>query len=188
MQIRLMTKDDAEPIAAVLNDAIKNSIAHFGTTPTSAQEVLADWHGAGELFPWLVACDDDGSFLGFAKGSPWRTRQAYRWTVETGIYLVKSAHGKGISKALYRTLFALLEAQGYRILMAGVSLPNPPSEGLHESMGMSIAGDFSPAGYKFGQWISVRRYQMMLGDPESAPIPIRAVTSAWEEVCPTPNT
>ncbi|MGV6814358.1 MAG: N-acetyltransferase family protein [Phycisphaerales bacterium] len=187
MQIRLMTKADAEPIAAVLNHAIKNSIAHFGTTPTSADEVLGDWHAAGEVFPWLVACDDAGAFLGFAKGSAWRTRRAYRWTVETGIYLVDSAHSKGIGTELYRTLFALLEAQGYRILMAGVSLPNPPSERLHESMGMSAAGDFSPAGYKFGQWISVRRYHMMLGDPESAPSPIRSVTSVWEEMHPTPS-
>jgi len=186
MQIRLMTKDDAEPIAGVLNEAIGGSIAHFGTVPTDADEVLEDWYGSGETYPWLVASSDDGQFIGFAKGSAWKTRKAYRWTVETGIYLAHGSQGIGAGKALYTVLFEILEKQGYRIALAGVSVPNPPSEGLHTSMGMNIVGEIDPAGFKLGQWIPVRIYQKNLGELGEGTVPgnIRAVTSVWEEMHP----
>jgi len=184
MQIRLMTKEDAGEIADVLNVAIASSVAHFGTVPTDAEEVLQSWHATSETYPWLVAVGDDGGFMGFAKGSPWNTRQAYRWTVETGIYLNKESQGMGVGKTLYTKLFDVLALQGYRIVLAGVSIPNPASEQLHESMGMTVVGDVTPAGYKFGKWISVRRYQFHLGkiDSGTVPRPIRSVSSVWDEL------
>ncbi len=183
MQIRRMTKDDAEPIAAVLNAAIGSSIAHFGTVPTTAGEVLEDWYKAGEIYPWLVASDDDGAFMGFAKASAWKTRTAYKWTTETGIYINAGSQGMGVGKALYTKLFELLTLQGYRIIVTGVSLPNDASVALHESMGMQLVGDLDPAGYKLGQWIPVRIYQKHLGElsPGTVPGHIRAVSSVWEE-------
>ena len=184
MHIRLMTKEDVGDIAEVLNAAIRTSIAHFGTVPTDADEVLEDWYSAGETYPWLVAHDDAGKFMGFAKGSAWKTRKAYKWTVETGIYLAKGSQGDGAGKALYTKLFEVLTLQGYRIVITGISLPNDASVGLHESMGMEVAGELAPAGYKLGQWIPVRLYQMHLGKLEAGTIPghIRAVTSVWEEL------
>ena len=184
MLIELMTKADADDIAAVLNHAIGNSIAHFGTIPTDADEILEDWYHAGETYPWLVARNEDGEFIGFAKGSAWKTRKAYRWTVETGVYLVTGSQGIGAGKKLYTKLFEVLARQGYRVALAGVSLPNDASVGLHESMGMSVVGDIDPAGFKLGEWIPVRLYQMQLGDVSEGTIPgnIRAVTSVWEEL------
>ncbi len=184
MHIRLMTKEDASAIAEVLNVAIGTSIAHFGTVPTSADEVLEDWHNAGETYPWLVGVDDEGQFIGFAKGSAWKTRLAYRWTVETGIYLVKGSQGVGSGKALYTKLFEVLALQGYRVVVTGISLPNDASIGLHEAMGMEVVGELAPAGYKLGHWIGVRLYQKHLGDLSDGTIPghIRATTSVWEEL------
>jgi len=184
MQIRMMTKDDAGDIAAVLNAAIGSSTAHFGTVPTDGDEVLEDWHSSAETYPWLVATDDKDAFIGFAKGSAWKTRHAYRWTVETGIYLVDGAKGIGTGKKLYSKLFEVLAGQGYRIALAGVSVPNPPSEGLHEAMGMTIVGEIDPAGFKLGEWIPVRLYQKHLGElaPDTIPGSIRAATSVWEEI------
>ncbi|MDF1808985.1 MAG: GNAT family N-acetyltransferase [Phycisphaerales bacterium] len=184
MQIRLMTNDDAPDIANVLNIAIGGSIAHFGTVPTSCDEVLEDWYNSSETYPWLVARTDDGKFIGFAKGSAWKTRKAYRWTVESGIYLAAESQGMGAGKKLYTKLFEILTLQGYRIVLAGVSLPNDASVGLHESLGMSIAGDIDPAGFKLGEWIPVRLYQKQLGDTNKGSVPgnIRAVTSVWEEL------
>ena len=184
MQIRLMTKDDAGDVAQVLNYSIGQSIAHFGTVPTDEKSVLEEWYAAGEIYPWLVARTDEGEFIGFAKGDAWKTRNAYRWTVESGIYLVEGSQGIGAGKALYSKLFEMLRLQGFRVVFAGVSLPNPASEGLHVSMGMQPAGDFAPAGYKLGKWISVRYYQLHLCDLAADAVPgtIRAVTSVWEEM------
>lgn len=184
MRIRLMTKDDAGDIAEVLNHAIGNTSAHFGTVPTDADEVLKEWYAAGETYPWLVATSDDERFIGFAKGSAWKSRQAYKWTVETGIYLVAGSQGIGAGRVLYSMLFEILAKQGYRVAVAGVSVPNAASEGLHESMGMYIVGDIAPAGYKLGQWITVRLYQKHLGEIGDDTIPgtIRSVTSVWEEL------
>lgn len=184
MHIRLMTKEDAGDVADVLNVAIGTSIAHFGTVPIDADEVLKDWYSAGETYPWLVAIDDDGQFIGFAKGSAWKTRQAYRWTVETGIYLAKGSQGRGAGKALYTKLFEVLALQGYRVVITGISLPNDASVGLHESMGMEVVGELAPAGYKLGHWIPVRLYQKRLSDLSDGTIPgnIRAVMSVWEEL------
>ena len=184
MQIRLMTKDDAGDIAQVLNKAIGQTTAHFGTVPTNADRVIEDWHQAKEVYPWLVARDEQDEFMGFAKGSAWKTREAYRWTVETGIYLTPGAQGKGIGKALYSKLFELLTGQGFRMVITGVSLPNDASVGLHESFGMEAVGEISPAGYKLGQWVPVRLYQKQLGvlGDDTIPGALRAVSSVWEEL------
>lgn len=184
MPIRLMHSDDCGPIAGVLNHAIEHGVAHFGTEPTSTELVREDWETTRERFPWIVASADDGSFAGFAKASSWKTRKAYDWTVESGIYLVEGAQGRGLGRTLYRRLFEVLAAQGYRVVLAGVSVPNPGSERLHESMGMTAVGDIAPAGYKHGRWVSVRIYQKQLGalSDHEPPGPIRGVRGVWDEI------
>ena len=186
MPIRLMTPEDCSHIADVLNHAIATGVAHFGTVLTDADEVRADWESTRGEYPWLVATGEDGTFIGFAKASAWKTRKAYTWTVEAGIYLVEGAQGKGMGRALYESLFSILRAQGYRIVLAGVSVPNPASERLHESMGMESVGDISPAGYKLGHWVPVRIYQKLLGACDDTIVPgqIRSVQSVWQQLHP----
>lgn len=184
MQIRLMQHDDCGVVAGVLNHAIETGVAHFGTVLTSEAQVREDWESTQDLYPWLIACSDDGAFIGFAKASAWKTRKAYTWTVESGIYLVEGTHGKGVGRRLYESLFEVLEVQGYRIVLAGVSVPNAGSERLHESMGMQTVGDIAPAGYKLGQWVPVRIYQKLLSpcDDSSVPMQIRGVQQVWDEL------
>ncbi len=183
MKIRLMQSEDCEAVAAVLNHAISTGIAHFGTVLTNTAEVRADWESTRDLYPWLIASSDDDAFIGFAKASAWKTRKAYDWTVESGIYLVEGAQGKGVGRALYKALFELLKAQGYRIVLAGVTVPNPGSERLHEAMGMHSVGDIAPAGFKHGRWVPVRIYQKLLApcDDSEVPIPVRGVQQTWDQ-------
>lgn len=176
-----MHSDDCPHIAAVLNHAIAHGVAHFGTTTTDADEVLGDWQDTREHMPWLVAQGEDGTFLGFAKASKWKVRQAYDWSVESGIYISDHAQGQGVGRALYHMLFMLLAAQGYRIVLAGVTVPNPASERLHESCGFTRVGDIAPAGYKLGRWVSVRIYQKHLG-AFTEPPRIRRVEDVWREL------
>jgi len=179
-----MQGEDSGCVADVLNHAISSGVAHFGTVLTNANEVRGDWESTRNTYPWLIATSDDGAFIGFSKASAWKTRKAYDWTVETGIYLVEGAHGKGVGKALYERLFELLKAQGYKVIVSGVSVPNPGSERLHESMGMRSVGDIAPAGYKHGRWVSVRIYQLLLSgcDESDTPMPVRDVETAWNEL------
>ncbi len=175
-----MTSDDCEHIAGVLNHAIEHGVAHFGTTSVRPGDVARDWQATRAFMPWLVAEDERG-FLGFAKASRWKSRQAYDWTLETGIYITNQAQGGGVGRALYDQLFTLLAAQGYRVVLAGVSVPNPASERLHESCGFTRVGELDPAGYKLGRWVSVRIYQKRLGDLDTPPGEIRSVGSVWRE-------
>ncbi|MHA7814142.1 MAG: GNAT family N-acetyltransferase [Phycisphaerales bacterium] len=182
MRIRLMTSEDCGDVAGVLNHAIMHGVAHFGTASTDEKAIRADWETTRADYPWLVATSDSGGFLGFAKASSWKTRNAYDWTVESGVYIVEGAHGKGIGRALYERLFAILRAQGYRIVIAGVSVPNPGSEKLHEALGFRNVGDLDPAGYKLGRWVPVRIYQKLLAECDDSIVPgkIRPVADACD--------
>jgi L-amino acid N-acyltransferase YncA len=184
MHIRLMRAGDCGDIAGVLNRSIEHGVAHFGTKLTDEREVHEDWARTREYLPWLVATSSDGAFMGFAKASTWKTRNAYDWTVESGVYIVDDAQGQGVGRALYTRLFEILREQGYRTVLAGVSIPNAGSEQLHERMGFRNVGDIDPAGYKLGQWVAVRLYQLMLDDLKHTPEPgaICTVEEALERI------
>ena len=181
VRVRLAEARDMGPIAGLLNDQILHGRAHFGVATESAEVVEAQWRAQGERYPWIVAEDAGGRFLGFARGHPWKVREAYDWTVEAGIYIEPHARRTGVGKVLYRRLFDTLRDQGFVIVLAGVTVPNAASERLHEAFGMTIAGEIAPAGYKLGRWMAVRYYQLMLrelgedGDPGA----LKRVSEVW---------
>ncbi len=181
--MRLAESTDMAPICDLMNEQILNGRAHFGVTPDVPETYEAQWREQGERYPWLIASDSDAAFLGFAKAGRWKAREAYDWTVEVSVYLVEAARGRGIGRLLYDRLFGTLGAQGYVVAIAGMTVPNPASERLHESMGMTRVGEFTPNGYKFGRWMPVRYYQKMLRElgVEDDPGPLRNVLSVWED-------
>jgi phosphinothricin acetyltransferase len=105
--------------------------------------------------------------LGYAASSAFRTRPAYRWTVETGIYLAAGAQGRGIGKVLLAALIELLERQGYVAAIGAVALPNPASVALHEKLGFFHTGTYRQVGRKQGEWLDVGLWQKELA-PRSA--------------------
>lgn len=179
--MRRATEADIGAIAALLNDQILHGRAHFGVAPEPESVVLEQWRLGQERFPWLVGADADGRFLGFARAGTWKVREAYDWTVESGIYIEPSARGTGVGKALYVRLFEVLRAQGFVVVLAGVTVPNAASERLHESVGMVHAGEFSPVGYKLGRWMAVRYYHLVLRElgPDEDPGGLRTVSEVW---------
>lgn len=179
VDVRRAAALDASSIAALLNDEILHGRAHFGVATEPPEAVLAQWTRWGDRYPWLVGEDAQGRFLGFARAGQWKTREAYDWTVEAGIYIVPDARGLGVGRVLYRRLLGTLRDQGFVTVLAGVTVPNPASERLHESMGMTIAGEIAPAGYKLGQWVTVRYYQAVLRDRQP-PAPLKTVSQVWQ--------
>ena len=111
---------------------------------------------------FLVAEADD-ELAAFAYAGPHRERPAYRWSAEVSVYVAAQHHRAGLATHLYRTLFALLEQQGYRQLLAGVALPNQASINLHHSLGFADVGVFCNVGWKAGAWRDVAWLQRPLG-------------------------
>jgi L-amino acid N-acyltransferase YncA len=119
---------------------------------------------------WLVA-ERDGKVVGYAYGGTHRTRTAYQWTVEVSAYVDRSLHRSGIGRELYGALFERLRQRGFRLLVAGITLPNDASVGIHEAMGFERVGVYKNIGWKAGQWWDVGWWQLDMGAPAGEPQP-----------------
>ena len=167
--IRLANEEDAAGIAQVYRPYVEGSRISFEErapdAPEMARRIVGDRPG---LYPWLVA-DEGGRILGFANSSPFRTRWAYRWSVETGIYLAPDACGRGLGKGLLAALTGLLERQRYVAAIGAIALPNDPSVRLHEALGFKPAGTYRGTGFKMGEWIDVGLWQKDLAPRTASP-------------------
>jgi phosphinothricin acetyltransferase len=183
MTFRAAAADDIAAILAISNHYAATSPANFATEPETLDSWLQMWRATHEMYPWLIALDagasaaapPQGAVLGFAKAGPWKARSAYRWTAETSIYLRPESRGYGLGRALYARLIDLLRAQGYGMLIGGITLPNEASVGLHEAMGYRKAAHFPQNGFKFSQWHDVGYWTLALLPRHAEPGPIRSV-------------
>ena len=154
--IRLAGAADAAAIAAIYRPYVENSRISFEEEAPGAGEIAERM--ANPLLPWLIA-EENGRPVGFTSTSPMRNRKAYRWSVETGIYLEPLAQGRGFGRQLLAEHLALLERQGFVTIVAGIALPNPASVALHEKLGFTLSGIERGVGFKLGLWIDVGRWQ-----------------------------
>ena len=117
----------------------------------------------GLALPWLVAeqLADDGTPLvvAYAYATRWKTRAAYRYSVEITVYADHTRRSRGLGRQLYEALFERLRSAGVHAAVGGICLPNDDSVALHEKMGMTHIGRFREIGYKAGQWLDVGYWQ-----------------------------
>jgi phosphinothricin acetyltransferase len=113
--------------------------------------------------PWLVA-EREGVVVGYAYAGPHRTRPGYRWAAEVSVFVDRPCHGSGVGRALYEELLARLRRQRLHVALAGITLPNHASVGLHEAMGFTPVGVYREVGWKAGAWRSVGWWQLLLAD------------------------
>lgn len=174
-QVRKARATDMAAVAEIINHHIAAGVAHFGDQPGSAEGWLADWSEHHGRYPWLVA-ERDGLIGGLAYAKPFNPRAAYGWTAEVSIYLREGLQGQGIGSALYERLIPLLDAQGYRCLIAGITTPNEGSVRLHERFGFRRIGTLERVGWKHGAWRNVGSWQRLVrpGD-DTEPAPVRLV-------------
>ncbi|MBV9901016.1 MAG: N-acetyltransferase, partial [Alphaproteobacteria bacterium] len=135
--------------------------------------------GLGDLYPWLAACDADGAMLGYAYACAFRPRLAYRFSVETTVYVAQGAQGRGIGTALYGALLPVLEKQGFVQAIGAITIPNEASIALHERFGFVRAGTYEKVGYKLGEWRSVGLWQRALAPMTAEPEEPRPVSAVW---------
>jgi phosphinothricin acetyltransferase len=173
--IRAVAARDLSPIADIVNTHIAAGVAHFGDGPSTADEWRADWEAARDRYPWLVA-EQDGVIAGLAYAKRFNGRAAYDWTAEVSVYLRNGSQGQGIGSALYRRLLEIVDAQGYRCLVAGITMPNDASVRLHESCGFEYLGTLERVGYKHGAWRNVGSWQRHVRpDDDTPPAAVRPV-------------
>ena len=154
--IRVATTADAERVREIYGHYIRETAITFHTDVPSQQAFEEQIDDVLHIYPWYVATDDEqGRVLGYAYASQHHPRPAYRWSVTVSIYLGPDAVGHGIGRALYEKLFGTLKRQGFRMIHAGVAMPNEASVAFHESMGLRRVATFPSAGFKLGEWHDV---------------------------------
>ncbi|MGZ8284623.1 MAG: arsinothricin resistance N-acetyltransferase ArsN1 family B [Allosphingosinicella sp.] len=178
MKPRAATPDDAAAIADLYAPFVTGSAVSFETEPPDAAAMRARIEAGGGLYPWLVA-EEDGRLLGYALAARFRDRPAYRFAVETSVYLRPDAAGRGLGRRLYEPLLAMLEAQGFTQAIAAITLPNEASVRLHERLGFERAGTYRQVGWKFGAWHDVGLWQRGLAVAGSPPTEPRPPLIAW---------
>jgi len=159
--IRSATADDAEAICAIYNPHIRGTIVSFEEIEVPVREMAERIIGVTSTFSWLVATRAD-AVLGYAYASKWHGRTAYRHSAETTIYIEEAARGHGVGKELYSALLDRLRAMSLRTALALIALPNAASVALHEKCGFKKVGHLEAVGFKFGQWIDVGYWQIIL--------------------------
>ena len=157
--IRAAAKDDSATIARIYNHYIAHTVVTFEEEVISAAEIgrrMDDVLSAS--LPYLVA-EQNGVVIGYAYAAKWRLRSAYRFSVETTVYLDADHQGKGFGTRLYEALLEELRARGFHAAMGGIALPNAGSVALHEKLGFRQVAHFAEVGFKFGKWIDTGYWQ-----------------------------
>jgi phosphinothricin acetyltransferase len=178
LRLRAATADDAAAIAALYAPYVEGSIISFETEAPDAGAMRGRIEAGGDLYPWLAAVDDADGLVGYAYASAFRPRPAYRYTVETTVYVRQGLHGRGIGRFLYAPLLAILEAQGFTQAFGAITLPNPASAALHERLGFVRAGTYRQVGWKQDGWWDVGLWQRSLAPMQVAPIELKP----WRDV------
>jgi L-amino acid N-acyltransferase YncA len=161
MQVRPAEPADTDAVAAIYNHGIAERQATFETRARRPQEVAA-WLEEGR--PFLVAADDDGSVLGFARVSPYSMRRAYAGVGEHGVYVDPAARGRGVARALMEALAGAAEAAGYHKLTSRVFTTNAASLALHRACGFTEVGVQRRHGRLDGEWKDTVLVERLLGE------------------------
>lgn len=167
-RIRLAQADDADAVAAIYRPFVETTATSFEALAPGAEEMGRRITETVSSYPWLV-CEVGDEAVGYAYATQHRGRAAYRWAVDTSVYVSQPYWRSGIGRGLYVSLFRILVAQGYFTAHAGITLPNAASVALHESAGFKLVGVYERVGYKLGAWHDVGWWQLVLKEHESAP-------------------
>jgi len=167
--VRLATREDASRIREIYAPFVESTPIAFETEPPSVADVRDRITESGR-YPWLV-CETGGTVVGYAAADRLRPTPPYRWTVELSVYVAEGHRRLGVGTALYTSLLAVLEEQGYCNAYAVTTLPNPASRRLHERVGVESVGTFPAVGYKQGEWHDAEWWYRRIGALPTDPDP-----------------
>jgi len=166
-KIKSCNEKQLPEILEIFNEAILNSTALYDYKPRT-METMKVWYVAklkGQ-YPILGLFDSKDSLLGFASYGSFRNWPAYKYSIEHSIYIRSDLRGRGLGKVLLKEIIKSAEAQDYHIIIGGIDASNIASIKLHEKEGFVFAGTIKQAGYKFGRWLDLSFYQLILKTPK----------------------
>lgn len=161
---------DAAVCAAIYEPFVRDTAVSFEETVPSASDFARRIEETSARYPWLVA-ELDRAVAGYAYATAHRDRASYRWAADVTVYIGEGYRGRGVGKALYGALLPLLVRQGIQVAVAGITLPNDASVGLHESFGFELVGVYRRIGWKLGSWRDVGWWQLDLLPASDEPPP-----------------
>lgn len=164
--IRKATEQDLGVILEIFNHAIKHTTAVYSYDPYSPQMML-DWFQKKQQnnFPVFVSTDEYKTVTGFVTYGTFRTRPAYKYTVEHSIYVHPNHRQKGIANQLMNYIIQVAEEAQLHSLIGGIDAENTLSIDFHEKFGFTAVGNLKEVGYKFGKWLDLVFMQLILKTP-----------------------
>lgn len=157
--IRLATIADASAIVAIYNHYVASTTITFEEDAVTQGQMASRIESVSAQLPWYVY-ERDGKVIGYAYATPWRARSAYRFSVESTVYIASGHARQGIGKQLYTVLIDALRSREIQVVLGGIAQPNQASVALHESLGFEKVAHFKRVGRKFEQWIDVGYWEL----------------------------
>jgi len=166
--IKPCNREQLPEILEILNDAILNSTALYDYKPRN-RESMENWYAVKQAgcYPIIGAFDDGNVLLGFASYGSFRNWPAYKYSVEHSVYVRSDKRGKGLGELLLKEIVKSAEDQDYHVMIGGIDASNSVSIRLHEKAGFVFSGTIKHAGYKFGKWLDLSFYQLILKTPQN---------------------
>jgi phosphinothricin acetyltransferase len=162
LKLRVANPYDAASICAIYNPYVADTVITFEEEPVAVDAMTRRIVEVTHTYPWLVA-EAQGHVVGYSYAGSWRPRSAYRYSVETTIYIDRAHMGRGLGRLLYGALLDRLRVQGFHCAVGGIALPNPASIALHEKLGFHRAATLKEVGWKQSRWVDVEYWQRILG-------------------------
>ncbi len=164
--IQCSYEQHATAILAIFNDAILHSTALYDYQARTMDNMVS-WFKYKELgqYPVIGVENESGELMGFASYGSFRAYPANKYTLEHSVYVAAPFRGQGIAQTLMQRLIELAQAQNYHTLIGSIDASNQGSIALHEKLGFVHAGTIRHAGFKFGDWLDLAFYQLLLPTP-----------------------
>ncbi len=168
LQIQVASNYEASAMHEIYKSFVDKTFASFEYDAPTLTQFQDRVRAVNEKHLWLVG-KLDSQVKGYAYAGPHRSREGYKYSVETSVYVNEADHGQGFASQLYEELFRRLEPMDYYHAYAGITLPNDGSVALHKKFGFAHIGTFPKVGYKFGKWLDVTWWHRELkpGAPDS---------------------
>jgi L-amino acid N-acyltransferase YncA len=163
--IRDCGEGDIAAVQRIYAHHVHHGTASFEEEPPSLDEMKRRFAEiAARGLPYLVA-ERDGTIVGYSYAATYRTRSAYRFTVEDSVYIDPAHMGQGVGKALLRALIERCRAKGLRQIVAIIGDRSAPSIALHAALGFRLVGHLEGVGLKFDRWMDTTLMQLDLSAP-----------------------